>query len=386
MVCRRRSSLQGSLPSEALEEVEINQPAARNDVRHSPTAAVPLGIAEGMPQQKSIDEKGPSANKLHKLKSKAKYLPRPYRRRWESNVSTTKNDSVADERISNPKETRRAVAPNTCTSSSISNTIYTKGFPKDASETKVDPAACQTGSYTFQNGNSPPLGMEKEPRNVAGAFFDDYGQREGSPVSPTPSSHGLEVSPEEDPKEMKMVSAHWGSSAATPSMQTNGLSFPRPSNLHAVRTTKRDSTQSITIDSSDDQSLEVAVNLVLHDDHGKLLRRKGMMDTGSAVDAISCDVVYRLGKEMDPWEGDGLTSINGYILPIGQVTLDWHVYEFGRTYTTSFAVLDANLIPDFDVLLGIKTIRDYKLLMRNKNVCFLSRTQGTLSLDRASRI
>lgn len=339
---------------------------------------VPLGIAEGIPQQRSINAngKGLCANKLQKLRLKAKCFPRTTRRCRGNNVSTARNNPVADERIYEPKAIRMLAAPNASTSSSIPNTICTKGFPKDAAETKVNPAAYQTESCTSQINSSPPPGMEKESMNDAGYSFDDQGQRKVSSVSPTPSSDILEGSSKEDPAEMKMVSAHRGSPVATSSMQTDGLPFPISGNLHAVHTAGQDGTQSITIDSPDDPSLEVAVNLVLHDDHGKVIRRRGMMDTGASVNVISCEVVQRLGKEMDPWEGDGLISVNGYTLPKGQITLDWHVYEFGKTYTSSFAVLDADQIPDFDVLLGIKTIGDYRLLLRNKNVCFLKERKG----------
>lgn len=96
------------------------------------------------------------------------------------------------------------------------------------------------------------------------------------------------------------------------------------------------------------------------------------LDTGADTDVISLDVVEELGLKKDAWEGGKLYPLGEALTPEWQVTFDWHVAEFPKTYNSTFAVLDKKHSRDFDVLLGHKTIEEIGFWIKNGRVWILT--------------
>lgn len=96
--------------------------------------------------------------------------------------------------------------------------------------------------------------------------------------------------------------------------------------------------------------------MVIHLAKGADAFRLTCLDTGANVNVISIDVVNSLALAKERYQGPRLKPINGIYLPQWQVTFDWHVAKFPKTYTSTFAVLDEEHSADFDILLGEKTI------------------------------
>ncbi|KAL9014675.1 MAG: hypothetical protein Q9173_000671 [Seirophora scorigena] len=92
------------------------------------------------------------------------------------------------------------------------------------------------------------------------------------------------------------------------------------------------------------------------------------LDTGADLDVISLDVVEDLGLKKDAWEGGKVYPVGESFTPKWQVTFDWHVAEFQKTYTSTFAVLDKVHSRDFDVLLGHETIENIGFYFTNGRV------------------
>ncbi|KAI4262254.1 MAG: hypothetical protein L6R42_002567 [Xanthoria sp. 1 TBL-2021] len=110
--------------------------------------------------------------------------------------------------------------------------------------------------------------------------------------------------------------------------------------------------------------------MVIHLAKGEDALRVTCLDTGADVNVISIDVVNSLGLDKEQYQGPRLKAIGGTYLPQWQVTLDWHVARFHKTYTSTFAVLDEAHSADFDILLGKKTVEDIGFYHINGNVWF----------------
>lgn len=111
-------------------------------------------------------------------------------------------------------------------------------------------------------------------------------------------------------------------------------------------------------------------HMVIHLAEGENALRVTCLDTGADVNVISIDVVNCLGLDKEQYQGPPLKPIGGTYLPQWQVTLDWHVARFHKTYTSTFAVLDKAHSADFDILLGKKTVEDIGFYHINGNVWF----------------
>lgn len=83
------------------------------------------------------------------------------------------------------------------------------------------------------------------------------------------------------------------------------------------------------------------------------IMRVAKLDSGANVDVMSKRVADSLGMKLEPYFGEDNLALGGRKTPLGQLTLDWHVMGKGRTYTSTFLILD---VENFDVLLGDKTI------------------------------
>lgn len=84
----------------------------------------------------------------------------------------------------------------------------------------------------------------------------------------------------------------------------------------------------------------------------KIVVKNCILDNGSACDIIAEKSVKHLGKPMEQHVGGILETFGGSITPIGQLTLDWHVRNRTKTYTTTFSVVSEEHSGHFDVLLG----------------------------------
>ena len=103
--------------------------------------------------------------------------------------------------------------------------------------------------------------------------------------------------------------------------------------------------------------LRTTFEMVIHMQGDQTLTRMVQLDTGSSVDLLSQLVILDLGKDLEPYKGQGIPLDDGEpIRPLGTVTLDWHAMGKPKTYKTTFLVLDAESSKDFDVVLGRNTI------------------------------
>ncbi|KAL8889192.1 MAG: hypothetical protein Q9215_003491 [Flavoplaca cf. flavocitrina] len=111
--------------------------------------------------------------------------------------------------------------------------------------------------------------------------------------------------------------------------------------------------------------------------HGKEqnAQRVACLDTCADLDVISHRVVEDLGLQTEKYEGAAVKPLGGSYQPERQITLSWHVLNFPKTYTTTFAVFDEKYSKDFDVLLGRLTINKIRLYRKARNVWF-SATEG----------
>ncbi|KAI4219097.1 MAG: hypothetical protein L6R36_008565 [Xanthoria steineri] len=108
-------------------------------------------------------------------------------------------------------------------------------------------------------------------------------------------------------------------------------------------------------------------------------QRVACLDTGSDVDVISIHVVNSLGLKREPYLGPPLTTIGSTYPPQWQVTFDWRVARFHRTYTTTFLVLDEKHSGDFDILLGRVTVEDKQFYHMNDKVWFNKRNDEEMT-------
>ena len=98
--------------------------------------------------------------------------------------------------------------------------------------------------------------------------------------------------------------------------------------------------------------------------------RIAKLDTGSAVNVVSKPVAEALGMNMEPYYGADVVPLGGTMRPLGQLTLDWHVMGKGKTYTTTFLVLESE---EFDVLLSDETIGRIGFYTVNNEIWYLNK-------------
>ncbi|KAL9035703.1 MAG: hypothetical protein Q9180_004719, partial [Flavoplaca navasiana] len=121
-------------------------------------------------------------------------------------------------------------------------------------------------------------------------------------------------------------------------------------------------------DPSPQRRFERVVHMVIHGEQKQELR-VACLDTGVDLDVISHQVVKDLGLQTEKYEGVAFTSLGGY-QPESQITLSWHVQNFSKMYTTTFALIDEEYSKDFDVLLGRFTIEKIGFYRKTPNVWF----------------
>ncbi|KAL8768485.1 MAG: hypothetical protein Q9209_005276 [Squamulea sp. 1 TL-2023] len=118
-------------------------------------------------------------------------------------------------------------------------------------------------------------------------------------------------------------------------------------------------------------------HMVIHLPDGENAMRVTCLDTGADIDVISIHVVNSLGLIKEEYQGPPLKPIGGTYLPQWQVKFDWHIADFYRTYTSTFAVLDEDHSGDFDVLLGRVSVEDIEFYQMNDKVWFQTTNEDT---------
>ncbi|KAL9046681.1 MAG: hypothetical protein Q9214_000541 [Letrouitia sp. 1 TL-2023] len=339
-----------------------------NDIRSNLITSTTLGIAERTPQQEVIYRKEEQCDmKLSpKIKRGKERAQKRAPKRRNKKVSTTLNGPIADERAHKSKSIKGMAKPRISESRSDPNAIHIKQecLPEDAG---MDPPTFQAKSYGSQLDNTPPSRAERAPEILADALTDGHDTQKMAAKPPLFISQVSNALPKENIGALGKTSANQGSPTNTSLAQPHSLAPPRSSGQHAVHMVE-DNSQSIAVDLPDKNTLETIVDIVINDHQGGIVRRRAMLDTGASVNVINHEILEHLGMSMKRWEGGQLTTLGGPLLPIGEVTLDWHVFSFPRTYRTLF-VVDQD--PDFDVLLGLDTIERNRFLLRNRDVYVL---------------
>ncbi|KAL8957876.1 MAG: hypothetical protein Q9193_004961 [Seirophora villosa] len=116
------------------------------------------------------------------------------------------------------------------------------------------------------------------------------------------------------------------------------------------------------------QALQTSFRIVIHLPDESIAQRICCVDTVSEVNVISPDVVEELKLEKVEYQGASIQVFGGFFFPDWQVTFDWHVAGFYKTYTTTFIVLDKQHSRNLEVVLGKSTTQKIGFYEKNINV------------------
>ncbi|KAL8992246.1 MAG: hypothetical protein Q9169_007252 [Polycauliona sp. 2 TL-2023] len=211
--------------------------------------------------------------------------------------------------------------------------------------------------------------------------------KDRSTESDAPSTPTAPIAPEREEKKHDtirgLLSSHQSPAAAYPL----GVSA---AGIHALGAEGPEVVEDVAITPSESpqrRPWKRTFLMVIHLPKDKHAMRVTCLDTGADVDVISIKVVNSLGLSMEPYQGPRLISISGTYKPQWQVTVDWHVAERTKTYTSTLAVLDEHHSKDFDVLLGQKSVDEIGFYQINDKIWFsVSNTETPLGLaGRAAR-
>ncbi|KAL8670138.1 MAG: hypothetical protein Q9168_005303 [Polycauliona sp. 1 TL-2023] len=118
--------------------------------------------------------------------------------------------------------------------------------------------------------------------------------------------------------------------------------------------------------------LDLSFRMVIHmPNQDRIAQRLACLDTQADVDVISQEVVDSLRLETDEYTGEAvrpLGPITNMYQPARQVTLEWNVAKFHKTYTTTFVVFNKDHSDEFDLLLGRDTIRKVNFFKKNNGI------------------
>ncbi|KAL8922375.1 MAG: hypothetical protein Q9208_005228 [Pyrenodesmia sp. 3 TL-2023] len=145
-----------------------------------------------------------------------------------------------------------------------------------------------------------------------------------------------------------------------------------------------DGSASDTVVHPEGRDFKRTFRMVIHltgDRNALVAQRVSCLDTCADLDVISHEVVESLRLKKDRYQGASVHPLGGFFKPEWQVTFDWHVAGFHKTYTSTFAVLDAKHSGDFDVLLGRATIKDIGFYVTNGKVWMISADEETQPLQ-----
>lgn len=140
-----------------------------------------------------------------------------------------------------------------------------------------------------------------------------------------------------------------------------------------IRPSAGDSGQSIEVSKQrPDTSLphKRTFPMVIHLPEDSYEKRSACIDTAAAVDVISINAVESLNLKKEKYKGDPLAMAIIPYTPEWQITFDWHVDQFRKTYTSTMIVLDEEHSGDFDIMLGGHTIETLGFYLVNTDVWF----------------
>lgn len=141
-----------------------------------------------------------------------------------------------------------------------------------------------------------------------------------------------------------------------------------------------ESSSSETTVQPEEDNFKNAFGMVIHLPGDESARRVCCLDTGADLDVISHEVVESLRLKKERYKGTALKPLGGHFQPEWEVTFDWHVARFHRTYTTTFVVLDEKHSGDFDVIIGRTTIQQNRFYIVNGKVWMVSANDDEVCL------
>lgn len=131
--------------------------------------------------------------------------------------------------------------------------------------------------------------------------------------------------------------------------------------------------------SSESKDWRTQFYMLIHLPNGDIKMYICKNDTASKVNILSRQVVKSLGMEMEPYNGPPVAPMSALIQPIGKITLDWHVLDRTKTYTTEFIVLDDKATSGFDALLSEDTVGEIGFYFINNAVWFCESSEPQTS-------
>ncbi|KAL8889190.1 MAG: hypothetical protein Q9215_003489 [Flavoplaca cf. flavocitrina] len=150
---------------------------------------------------------------------------------------------------------------------------------------------------------------------------------------------------------------------------------PPPTSSDQALTGMRSSSNASEPSNTSSSELDTSFRMIIHLPNGLTRQRLACLDTCSDMNVISHNVVDSLQLETEEYTGDAIRPLgpatNTY-MPERKVTIDWNVLKFHKTYTTTFAVLDEEYSDEFDILLGLDTIRKIQFYKKNKKIWWTS--------------
>ncbi|KAI4265589.1 MAG: hypothetical protein L6R38_009307 [Xanthoria sp. 2 TBL-2021] len=232
-----------------------------------------------------------------------------------------------------------------------------------------------------ENSGNPPV-----PNLWKGSGSNIPGRREATSSEPTVSSQQIVLDPMPSVKEPDDQGSDLQSLVSAQRRQPYDESNYDPEDRKAATVSAIRQGESVELTSGtalppdttapqQEHRPRLTFRMVLYKAKDETAQRMAYLDTGSTVDLMSIDVVNSLNLRKDPYQGPPLKPMGGFFMPQWQVTADWHVAKFHKTYTTTFVVMDEKYSIDYDVLLGRSTIGRIGFVTSNNEVYFMT-TEG----------
>ncbi|KAL8749237.1 MAG: hypothetical protein Q9199_007809 [Rusavskia elegans] len=102
-------------------------------------------------------------------------------------------------------------------------------------------------------------------------------------------------------------------------------------------------------------SLQASFGMVIHIPNEPSANRLCCLDTIADMNVISQEATENLALKTESYRWGPINPIGRAIIPERQITFDWHVHGFYKTYTSTFVVLDRTSSDEFDTLIGRHT-------------------------------
>ncbi|KAI4262028.1 MAG: hypothetical protein L6R42_002783, partial [Xanthoria sp. 1 TBL-2021] len=148
---------------------------------------------------------------------------------------------------------------------------------------------------------------------------------------------------------------------------------PATGSVQSTTEVRSSSNASELSNASSQPDFERAFRMVIHLPNDRDAQRMTCLDTCADIDVISHEVVESLKLETESYSGGAIKPFGPITYkPERQVTLDWHVATFYKTYRTTFVVFNEEHSDEFDILLGRDTIKKIKFYKKNRGIWWSS--------------